>query len=230
MNLYEYQKELIESKEKNITINWCRGAGKTTALAVYILEHYPKIVNYIKIGNGLIKLVNTLQSLSFEYNCKINKLDERTYELLHDNGINTTLRATSFTYYDGIRCNLLISDFNNINYSKIKYDKSITSITKNNFEVKSRFEDKRIVVDYKRMLKANPSNVDLVDDSFYDNEQFLDEFAILNKKEESLTFIDFRKKAMKKLMKQFLLTPDTKDTVLTRKNIIEMIKDLNGIK
>jgi hypothetical protein len=42
-----------------------------------------------------------------------------------------------------------------------------------------------------------------------------------------MTFKEFKIKAMQKLMKQFLSIPDTKDTVLTRKNIIEMIKDLN---
>ena len=44
-----------------------------------------------------------------------------------------------------------------------------------------------------------------------------------------MTFADFKKEALERLQQQFLATDNTKDTVMTRKNIIEMIKDLQTI-
>ncbi|MGM9988305.1 MAG: hypothetical protein ACI35O_13905 [Bacillaceae bacterium] len=45
-----------------------------------------------------------------------------------------------------------------------------------------------------------------------------------------MSFNEFKVEALKRLQKQFLGTTNTKDTVLTRKNILEMIKDLNEIE
>jgi len=46
---------------------------------------------------------------------------------------------------------------------------------------------------------------------------------------KELPFEDFQQQALHRLQRQFLNTPDTKDTVLTRMNIIQMIKDLKEL-
>lgn len=44
-----------------------------------------------------------------------------------------------------------------------------------------------------------------------------------------ISFADFKEEALERLQLQFLGTDNTKDTVMTRKNIIEMINDLKTI-
>ncbi|KON87491.1 hypothetical protein AF332_12070 [Sporosarcina globispora] len=52
---------------------------------------------------------------------------------------------------------------------------------------------------------------------------------IINENTKPISFEEFQSKALHKLQRQFLSIPDTKDTVLTRKNIVEMIKDLKEL-
>ncbi len=54
--------------------------------------------------------------------------------------------------------------------------------------------------------------------------------AILDKSPlEDISFDQFRDSALQSLQKQFLDTSASKDTVMTRKNLLEMIKDLKSM-
>jgi hypothetical protein len=116
--------------------------------------------------------------------------------------------------------------------NKSVHNNFISMITKNNANGRlQEFYDCKII---------ESDIFDLVEEGLYDStivrklllepKSFYRERAILSKEEQdTMDFGEFQGKALQKLMKQFLSIPDTKDTVLTRKNIIEMIKDLKQL-
>lgn len=231
MKLYEYQKELLNSEEKEIVINWCRGSGKDTAIAVYILENKPKKVVYL--GHSFGSIESELINLTFEYNFSLQRLNRGDFKLTFNSSGKEIMIEVSHKEdnLSGKRVNLLIDDFKYIDadLKDVRYDKYIKIITNNVNNISTNSSLKYITVDYKRALKSEAISFELVLDYLLNNriEAFYREMAISDKpKKGAMSFTDFAQQALQKLQKQFLDIPNTKDTVLTRKNIIEMIKDL----
>ncbi|MGG3986951.1 hypothetical protein [Bacillus smithii] len=73
MELYEYQKELINSDEKVVVANWCRGAGLTTALAYYILEKKPQNVGFLSDKFSFKLFLQEFKDIMFNLKNKTSK-------------------------------------------------------------------------------------------------------------------------------------------------------------
>ncbi|RYI30455.1 hypothetical protein EVU96_08565 [Bacillus infantis] len=235
MKLYTYQEELLESKGKTILVNWARGAGKDVAIAEYILKHKPKsvlldcssyqaetVINYItELGENITlnKHVNTYYSIEF------NDSQHRTDIRIED----YSFRDTREEYFD---LHISYGIFFKVPSEKF-YEKYIKVTTKNiNQFDKSELDqfDVKSHVDHRMMLKEDLSTLDAVLNRAT-SDWFYREYALLDKKpKENMSFPEFQNEALARLQKQFLNTSDSKDTVLTRKNIIEMIKDLKELK
>lgn len=230
MKLYEYQKELLESKEKEVVINWCKYAGKDRAVAVYILENKPNKVAYFGYDVPCIK--SELENLTYEYNFSIEDLNKEDFKLIFKStGEEIFFETVSENTLTGKRVNLLIDDCSSreINLNNIQYDKYIKLLTKNVNNILTTNALKHITVDYKRALKSEAISFDLVIDYLLNGkiDSFYREMALLDKPQEyQMSFTTFAQQALQKLQKQFLDIPSTNDTVLTRKNLIEMIKDI----
>lgn len=242
MKLYTYQKELLNNNG-NVYVNWCRGAGLTSALTNYILEKKPKKVLCIGSENyGVRNLLedNTLDN--FHYTYQYNR-DTETIDIKFENTDDHIQIHNK--YKRGIEYDLIItsrkSDYVNrgllnlqmINYltygCKVKFFINNGNTTKT-YEDMTLYDDTSYV-DYKKALEVNQLDAArVIEASRYDDETFYNYYAILDEpKNETLDFEEFKSIAIGKLQTQFLDTADTKDTVLTRKNIIEMIKDLQSI-
>ena len=106
---------------------------------------------------------------------------------------------------------------------------NVHSYTDNEKEVYNNYEV--IEVDYKDAFKEDAVSINkAVEFAIVDSQKFYNQFAIKDKpKKPKVSFESFKEDALQRLQKQFMNTSDSKDTVLTRKNIIEMIKDLKTI-
>lgn len=237
MKLYTYQKELVNSKGKNVYINWSRGAGLSTAIAHYIVENKPKRVlynDYMEIR----QLLAYFEELKSEYGFKV-KLNNSLRSIdLHFPKTDMEITIQENCYYD--KYDLLISESNVVQKANGELGdiRSINAETKftikrGNIHNQKDFSgyDFTSTVDYKKGISEGQLKINkIIEFSQSDENSFYEEYAILDKpKEDAMTFESFKSRALQKLQKQFLNTPDTKDTVLTRKNIIEMIKDLKTI-
>lgn len=232
MKLYEYQKELLNSEEDIIVANWCRGAGKDTAVAMYIVEHKPSVIAYHGYNQTGIEFA--LENLMKYENFTIEDRSFEGFKIVFKNtGRDLTFQSLSENQLRGRKdIDLLIDggEYRELDFAGIEFKKYIKLTTKNAYSLKEIANSYKITVDYKRMIKENPDVVETVVKAAYNNARFFDEYDLLAKKPKGeLTFLEFSNKALLKLQKQFLETPDTKDTVLTRKNIIEMIKDLREL-
>ncbi|AJA41378.1 hypothetical protein AXJ14_gp059 [Geobacillus virus E3] len=247
MKLYDYQREIIESNENKIMMNWARCNGKTYTIANYIKEKRPKEVLWANFAN------------------KLNNLQEKFNELLHmDDEFKNSLSSFKlsnqeiyFKYHDGsyTKIKLLnrheLKDFYQYEIKKkvdlIVYDdcypfdtgyvadKIICSITENNYDkhLQQSYPDFFISEkDYRTALDVGLMTNEIIQRIKEENpEQFLKEFAIL----DSLygdSFVDlnlFVTKTIRQLIYEYERIPSANNTVLTRKNIIEMIKTLKEL-
>lgn len=232
MKLYTYQKELVNSKEDRILVNWARATGKDVGLAYYILENKPSRVLVNGLAYGLETLVESFKRMTLEYNYEI---EHRHFEItITFNGtgkkiyINYGSTSSSEVYDLTVNYN----EYDAYRFKDVK-GKYILATTLNVHESKRYIEksvfDKVLNVDYKEALKENALDVDTIIESAQGT-RFYEQYALLDKKpSDEMSFNTFKEKALQKLQKQFLSIPDSKDTVLTRKNIIEMIKDLQQL-
>jgi hypothetical protein len=238
---YKYQEELINEvrKGKSVVGNWSRGGGKDFTLVRILFELKPKKVLYVDDRyNGaqfLYEKINELIDMDEDTRFKVEKVDYskfhskitiefRSGELIevvseYTNAVKWTLDYIIFNgYFD-----------NTIRRIGVPY---VYMTTQNNSDARLQKQHNCKVVE--------ADIYDLLEEGYYDkgmvrklptSKSFYEQWAILNKipKREKVTVGDFKEEASKKLMNQFLDTPDTKDTVLTRKNIIEMLKDLKQI-
>lgn len=238
---FTHQEELINEARKGNSVvgNWVRGAGKTLVLAKILLEVKPRKVIYSSISkyglreisekvDELLNLDTNLKNTISKYFLSFSKLEIE----FHTGEVVTVIPSN---HSEGVR-NVDYVFFNNF------FDEKLSSIgkeyvlvtTQNNYNMRLQSEHCCKVIDF--------DIYDLIESGLYGkdfarsiaaNDSYFNEWAILNKIPRDSdcreTIIDFKKEASEKLMKQFLSTPDTKDTVLTRKNIIEMLKDLKQI-
>jgi hypothetical protein len=245
--LYDYQKEVIESNENKIIMNWARCNGKTWTIANYIKEKKPREVLWANFAS------------------KLNNLQEKFNELLHmDDEFKNSLSSFRlsnqeiyFKYHDGsyTKIKLLnrheLKDFYQYEIKKkvdlIVYDdcypfdtgyvadKIICSITENNYDkhLQQKFSDFYISeTDYRDALRNNLISNEIIERLKEDNkEKFLKEFAILDSLYEiNLNNLElFATKTIKDLINEYEKIPKANNTILTRKNIIEMIKDLKQL-
>lgn len=239
MELLKHQKELVnEFKEGNSVIcNWSRGGGKTFMLAYLILENKPnKVLIKSYAFDPLAKLNEKFEELfkiepTYKLEISNYKFTKQYIRILFKN--NTEIEIVG---NDDKDADLVVYDEREPEWdyrkNKSVHNNFISMITKNNANGRlQEFYDCKII---------ESDIFDLVEEGLYDStivrklllepKSFYRERAILSKEEQdTMDFGEFQGKALQKLMKQFLSIPDTKDTVLTRKNIIEMIKDLKQL-
>ncbi|TYS56318.1 hypothetical protein FZC83_01745 [Rossellomorea marisflavi] len=241
MNIKEftYQNELINEVRKGKTVvgNWARGAGKTFSLARVLFEVKPRKVLYFsdssrgiwELGERIGELLSSDEDLKnslSSYNISSNKIDFKFYT-------GETVVVLPGKNSEGIR-NVDYVFFDNIFDEKLSYIGSqyvlVTTQNNHNKNLQHAHRCKVIDVDIFDLVVDKIYGKDFVREVM-SNESFFKEWGILNefKSRDSLSVNDFKEEASRKLMKQFLDTPYTKDTVLTRKNIIEMLKDLKQI-
>ncbi|PAD70537.1 hypothetical protein CHH83_01680 [Bacillus sp. 7586-K] len=235
MKLYTYQKELLNSKGNKIIINWCRGAGKDTALAYYIVEKKPSKVLLAGDRCDYRSLKEHLDLLKDEYDYVIEVTNLEDFKIIFNKTGQQLIVSIENFPKDNVKYDLIISkDCYFYQFKKENFETLISSFTKNIYKIDlSKYQDFKIInVDHKILVKENPKSIDAILESALTNgQEFYREYAILDKpKKEYISNDEFRHKALQSLQKQFLSIGETKDTVLTRKNIIEMIKDLHEMK
>jgi len=254
MEYFDYQQEVPMGLKlhKNLILNWSRGLGKTFTLAKLVLDKRPKNVLYIRNNNNnsLIGITENIKQILMEknndylkningiqygrkcVNIKWGKEKEIcNYSNYNDNQTNI------YNYYD---CENLQEQFQNIRYdyvffdnilpyliSDLKYNRSISTITMNNFDKKlnTLYSQNYLILeaDYKEGIKNNLyRGLELTDMNKENQSRWYSEFAILDdpcKKISDNSLIDI----LSKLEKELNYMPYNKDTVLTRKNLLEMI-------
>jgi len=228
MKLYTYQEELLKSKADKIVINWCRGAGKEFAIARYIIE---KDINKVAVlwSSNAKSLVNVFKELSNQYNFEVESLLENKLIKIKFTQSNRVIELHTLS-----SSQIELEDYDLVvgaSYEKIKCKKHIVPKTRNIHEKYiEKYSDEYLfhTVDYKAAMAENALDIErLIQDNINDTESFYREYALKDKYiKKEMDFRDFTKEALKRLQNQFLNIADSKDTVLTRKNIIEMIKDL----
>lgn len=240
MKLYTYQKDLVNSKGK-VYVNWSRGAGLTTALAHYILENTPEKVLCPKYDDRteFYDLRHKLYELKNEYKFNVDTNFEDDTTVIKFAGKQITLYEDSDMekHFDLYICKsdilLKPGQFREITGKPITSNTTLY-VNRDNIHDRTDFTgyDSKSVVDIKETIANGQISLEtLVDIISESGKSFYREYAILNEpKETKVKFNSFKELALQKLQKQFLDTSDTKDTVLTRKNIIEMIKDLQSIE
>ncbi|MCM3109862.1 hypothetical protein [Lederbergia lenta] len=230
IRLYEYQQELLSNEDDVVVLNWCRSSGLDTAIVLYILERKPKKVG-IEFGCGvnLRSLNEALGVLSKNYDISFEfDLTHRITILFESTG--EEIRIESATRGVGASYDLIVTSPSNRHIPKdTRYLKRIITTCRNEHSYTKKKSIKYITVDYKRALNEGAITLDFIANYLlsFERKYFYSQLALMNEpKIESLSFNEFSEEAVQRLQKQFLDTPDTKDTVLTRKNIIEMMKDI----
>ncbi|MEI2465087.1 hypothetical protein [Niallia taxi] len=231
MKLYTYQEDLMNNKADKIVINWCRGAGKDYAIARYILD---KGINTVGIFGrfDFRSLINAFEGLKEQYNFTIELTIENKLNRISVKESNRAIdlfllenKDKDLMYYD-----LIVGH----TYGKIECKKHIVALTVNNHESSYKISTLELedynthTVDYRVAMQEGVIKAEqLIHSALNNQKDFYREYALNDKYiEEKMEFREFTSAALLRLQKQFLSTSDTKDTVLTRKNIIEMIKDI----
>lgn len=235
MKLYTYQEQFINDvKEgKSVVCNWARGGGKTLAVVKMLLDVRPEKITYSSY-DGLRLLKEKIKEL-LELDGRYDELIKRIYSSedritieFHSGEVvrilsesQRGLPETEYTIYE----DKIPRD---IDKDKNKY---IIMMTKNNYnkELQKRFSNV-IETDVYDLINCGLYDHDFLRENS-SSKYFYYEWAIKSKTPEGnkVSVLDFKDQALQRLMRQFLDTADTKDTVLTRKNIIEMMKDLKEI-
>lgn len=232
MKLYSYQEKLVNSKSDRILVNWARGVGKSTGIFAYILEHKPKTVSmdsftYWNMQDHLRdnKLADSQVVINESY-INVKHLKDDTQTIISRDDITNDNKTENYELI--VFRNLWTLE------NKIKSKKAIKVITENisSYSDREMYSGYEVIeVDYKDALKENAISIDkVVEFAMEDSDSFYRQFAIKDKpKKVKVNFDQFKEEALQRLQAQFMNTNDSKDTVLTRKNIIEMIKDLKEI-
>jgi hypothetical protein len=232
MKLYTYQEELLNDVKngESVVCNWARGAGKTFMFSMILLKNKPSNVLYvgfdlIEIGNKINEILrldeytaNTIKSLrTIKNEIKISFRDGSEVFITKDGSI---LDCVDYVFYDSYH-----------RPEKETKEKYVVMMTKNNGkkQLQQNYDCKISEVDIFNLVECGLYDNSFAREHISDN-RFLDEWAIKSKKpNEDISFKEFKEKAQQRLQNQFLTIGDSKDTVLTRKNLIEMMKDLDSI-
>ncbi|MCA1027078.1 hypothetical protein LCM23_13330 [Cytobacillus kochii] len=224
LKLFTYQKELANAKEREIEINWCRGAGKRVGVAVYILENKPKTVLFSNMKHQYNSLIDTFKWLQNFYKFEIvgNALIFKDEVVrLHTPDIKSEGKVYDL-YVVEKESYLEPSD----------YKRKITVSTKNVSELKRNPSVKYIDVDYKMAIENGALKMQTVVDCLLDSsrDHFYNSLAILDKPTFNMSLESFSKVAIQRLQKQYLDIQDRNDTVLTRKDLLAMIRELTNFQ
>ena len=236
MELYQYQKDLVIGREERVYVNWARGAGLTTALKELILNRRVELKSVAFDERLFVEMKNVIDELkkdaSQDPNFKIVHSGKSGDYSLIVNPSSPRPKIISIQHHllMNNKPDLLIESYYK-NKTPIDGVRKLISIDRGNtFEKKiPNHYDRKIIVDYKTAFENKCYTIDYIIEQARENLNFYKEFAIKDNPNRVLAFDNFRELAIQKLQYQFLKTTDTKDTVLTRKNIIEMIKDLKSI-
>ena len=226
IKLFDYQKEFYECNDKNVVLNWSRGAG--------LQKYYNKIIKYkLKFNKLLIFNKNKVT--------EIIKLCDATKEHI-DHNVSWQIFDNCLSYDTSHKSDKNISIIHINNYDK-KLQKLICGNT--------LFE-----VDYRRILKFNMLSPTIKEEykgskEWYDEFAIFDEpnndiiydslwrSNYRNRKEE--VFASYNVNTNNKFLLDTLVKleveldeiKNNKDTVLTRQNLLNMIiqinKELNDI-
>lgn len=242
VKLFDYQQEVLDSEAKDIYLNWARGMGKTFTVAWYIIKKRPETVAYNGRKSDLEEKFKEIKDSGyfFENNIAISIINGDIVLEFHDSFkvkiIN--IRDKSQDVLEYMNPDLYVFEDSIIgisNYSpKIvtgsrNVNDSIQGMATRSLNEESLVSNK----DYKLAPKGFYDLQNVVDVALKDSNGFYDNYAILDKnheEEQKMYFHEFQDKALQSLQKQFLDTEVSKDTVMTRKNLLEMIKDLNQLK
>lgn len=241
IKLYDYQKEIVKYEGNEIFIDWSRGMGKTFTVVNYIVEHRPKSVFY----EGFIKDIKSKfdeikkGDRDFENSLLSYEANNDKITLKYTNGQETKVifgSSLSNESYKYRSFDLHITEDNSW-CENIASEKVIVTCSINVFS--KMFKTRRELVkddafesirDYRNAPNGYYNIHKLVEDSSRYTKGFYRDMAILDKSPlEDISFDQFRDSALQSLQKQFLDTSASKDTVMTRKNLLEMIKDLKSM-
>jgi hypothetical protein len=243
VKLFDYQEKLVEEVRQGNSVlgNWARGAGKDFVLGYIVVKVRPRKMIYVERNSvdfeklrfaveEVIRLED-MQSHIKNFHSSYNKLrlelhnGELVEVLRYVNGVN--FKNTEFVIFNN-QLPTILPDFPD---SLVRQETiSLTTLNNHTNKIQNNYLSKVIEVDGFELL-ANGQLTSKNAKDMLEYGDFYNEFAIKSSStnKDEISFLDFKHKAMQKLMNQFLKTPDSKDTVLTRKNIIEMIKDLGSI-
>jgi hypothetical protein len=258
VELKPWQKEFVESNEKEIILNWCRGAGTTFSLMAKIIEKKPSTVLFCSnIGLKYLKY----------------KLDEmvKLCNLKLDDYILLNTHKMKITYLDGNETNIYTSSIqsniemipNEIDW--IVFDKTlpykmdyqskqvVSLLNINNYDHKLQRlcpNSKIIEVDSTMALKEGLLSEKWIkktkDDIENENDltNYYDELELLSPPLDNLVYPPNTRKydiynsipveshnkflvdTLINLQNEYDNISCSKDTVLTRKNLLDMIMDL----
>jgi hypothetical protein len=243
VKLYNYQEKLVEEVRQGNSVigNWARGAGKDFALGYIVVKVRPRKMIYVERNSGdfgnlrfAVEEVMRLEEMQEKIKGFHSSYDKLSLELHNGESVEVLryVEGVNFNNTDYVIFNnQLPTPLPNFPDSLVKQETiSLTTLNNHNNRIQNNYHSKVIEVDGFELL-ANGQLVGKNAKDMLEYGNFYNEFAIKSnpKNKDEISFTDFKYKAMQKLMNQFLKTPDSKDTVLTRKNIIEMIKDLESI-
>lgn len=229
MKMYKHQKELLESKEDKIIVNWPRGSGKDAAIMFLLGENKYKNVympcSKFTLKRFFNKLVSNIEEIDYR---KIREIDhnvtESTIILTFLDGTESTIHSS---WSSGNVDLLLLNNEEPDYYEQSNAIKTISFVTTNNYDkhLESNYKEYKVFnIDYRDLMDESILHIDTLISSAR-GKYFYKEYAIKDNEPE-IELDDFKYKALQRLQKQFLDTADTKDTVLTRKNLLDMIRYL----
>lgn len=255
-NFFEHQTEVINSCEPMIICNWARGLGKTFTIACKILNERYKNVLYVNCPMNTVALqekfreIGRLRLFGFD----VEKFSNDKIILSYMDGA----KAVIYSYTISNR-GLHTDSYDLIVFDGIlpfKMDciakQVISMVTINNYDKKLQrlYPYNRIYeYDYKYGIEQQLLDKNMMD-KMQDNPKFYDEFAILSKPDSALIdnqYSDrynevfsaykvdgsnkFLMESLAKLELEYDKVPQTKDTVLTRQNLMSMILQIrNGLE
>lgn len=236
IKLTTYQEEMVNvlRNGESVVCNWARGTGKDVALAHAILSMVSQKVVLVNKMYGIESLVELMSStikkdLWLQAYVVSFTANDKKIEIKFSNGFEIEVTED----YNLIDDNTLVYFEDHMPHKFVTNPPKqfVFMTTQNNYgeKLQSNFSCRVIDVDIFAAVREG-----IIDEKFVrDNmaqPQFLNEYAILCKKSEyDISFHEFQAQALKRLQRQFLMTRDSHDTVLTRKNIMEMIKDLKQL-
>lgn len=253
VNLTKWQKEFIESNDKEIILNWCRGAGTTFSLMIKILRKKPQTVLFYsnRSLNALHNKINEIKKFIADINLSIDSmfLFSNKLQIIYKDKTRTTIYIPDNSNKDDILNHVHYIIFDGCLPYVIDYkaNQTISLLNINNYDKKLQKlcpKSKIIEVDYsdedirgKKYLNTVKQNIKTEHDLI----TYYNEYELLSKPLDNLiSYPDTRRQLIEQsiqitpdnmflidtlinLQNEYDNTPCNKDTILTRKNLLDMI-------
>lgn len=253
VKLFDYQEEFINAKEKLVIGNFARGLGKTFSLVNKIIKEKPKRVLWISpsyriCANNFHINIRNIENISYDVikgyaNIEYNyNLKNKTF--IKFIGINESVKGEKADLVIIEDCifenDKIIKDL----YSICNCKQIIYTLTENNSDkhLNKMYYNARIIeVDGFTAINKNVFNLNKSKLFDMDDESYFNEFAILDDKnsDKFATILDFFKEyksktnwfkeKIKELQNEYDSTPRCKNTLMTRKDIINLMETISAL-